>query len=144
LGGRAGRAAGRLAQGGQQAAQLGPARTDQLAQGRHIQLGIKVSQRLHNRRVGQAVFADRHAPSGQHPGPIRGAAGGQLGDQAGLAHPGLAPHQDDDRLAICGPPPGRLENLEFLDTANEGRARHAAAHLAAIIDRDPPERNGQL
>ena len=99
---------------------------------------------MHDRGVGQPVATHWHAATVQHPNPVGGTTGSQLSKQAGLAHPGLAPHQDDDRLAICGPPPGRLENLELLNTANEGRARYAAAHLAAIIDRDPPERNGQL
>jgi hypothetical protein len=31
---------------------------------------------------------------------------------------------------------------KLLDAADEGRARHAAAHLAGIIPRDRPERNG--
>jgi hypothetical protein len=31
--------------------------------------------------------------------------------------------------------------VELLDTADEGRARHAAAHLAVIIARDRPEGN---
>jgi hypothetical protein len=52
------------------------------------------------------------------------------------------PHQDDDRLGICGPPPGHLEGLQLLDPADEGRARHAATHLAGIIPRDRPQGNG--
>jgi len=46
------------------------------------------------------------------------------------------PHQDHGRLTICSPPPGRLEGLQLVDPADEGRARHAAAHLAGIIPRD--------
>src|SRR5512132_2517449 len=49
--------------------------------------------------------------------------GRQLGDQAGLADAGLAPHQDDGRFPICGPHPGRLQEPQLLDTADEGRAR---------------------
>jgi hypothetical protein len=63
----------------------------------------------------------------------------QFGNQAGLADVGLAPQQDDGRLAICGSPPGRLKGLEYLDPADKGRARCAAAHLAGIIARDRPE-----
>ena len=37
---------------------------------------------------------------------------------------------------------GRLEGLELLDAADEGRARHAAAHLAEIIPCVRPKRNG--
>jgi hypothetical protein len=92
--------------------------------------------------VRQGAVTDRYTAAHKHPGPIGGAAAGQLGDQAGLADAGLAPHQDDGRFPICGPSPGRLEGLELLDTANEGWARHAAAHLAGIIPRDRPEGNG--
>jgi hypothetical protein len=108
--------------------------------------------RPRHRRPGPAApprlghTAGRHRRPGtaprQHPHPNRGAAAGQLGDQAGLAHPGLAPHQDDGRVSICGPPPGRLQELQLLDAANQGRARHTAAHLAGIIPRDRPEGNG--
>ena len=85
-------------------------------------------------------------PTGMHPPdstriPSPRATGRQFSKQAGLADAGLAPHQDDGRLAICGPLPGRLEGLQFLDAADEGRARYAAAHLAGIIPRDRPEGN---
>jgi hypothetical protein len=40
-----------------------------------------------------------------------GAPSGEFGNQAGLADAGLAPHKDDGRLAICGPPPRRLQKL---------------------------------
>src|SRR5829696_4738937 len=59
-----------------------------------------------------------------------------------LPTPASPPDQDDGRFGICGPPPGGLEGLELLDAADEGGARHAAAHLAGIIARDRPEGNG--
>ena len=143
LGGLAGRAAG-LARPGRAAG--GPApRQDGPTSSRTASTPTsagKGPQRLHDRGIGQGALADRHTAAGQHPRPVGGAAGGQFGDQAGLADAGLAPHQDDGRVPICGPPPGRLEELELLDAADEGRARHAAAHLAGIIPRDRPERNG--
>ena len=37
---------------------------------------------------------------------------------------------------------GRVEELQLLDAANQGGARHAVAHLAGIIARDRPEGNG--
>jgi hypothetical protein len=69
----------------------------------------------------------RHAAGDQQPGPVGGAAARQLSTQACLADASLAPHQDDGRFAICGPPSDRVEGLEFLDTADESQARHAAA-----------------
>jgi len=75
----------------------------------------------------------RHAAADQHPGPVGGAAARQLSNQACLADASLAPHQDDGRFAIYGPPSDRVEGLELLDTADESQARHAAAHLAGII-----------
>ena len=60
--------------------------------------------------LGQGAVADRHTTPGQHRVPVRGASD-QLGDQAGLADAGLAPHQDDSRVSICGPPPGRLQSF---------------------------------
>jgi hypothetical protein len=35
-----------------------------------------------------------------------------------------------------------LAGHELLDAPDEGRARHAAAHLAGIIPRDRPQGNG--
>ena len=143
LGGLIGRAAAfRRAQGGQQAGKLGPGRADQLSDRSHPDIGDQRPQDLHDRGIGQGAIADRHTAPGQHPGPVGGAAARQLGDQAGLADAGLAPHQDDGRVSICGPPPGRLQELQLLDAADEGGARHAAAHLAGIIPRDRPEGNG--
>ena len=75
-------------------------------------------------------------------GPIAGAAARQLGNQARLADTGLAPHKDDGRFSICGPHPGRLQELELLDAADEGRAHDTAARLAGIIACDRPKRNG--
>jgi hypothetical protein len=106
----------------------------------HPHFIMQGAQRLHDRGVRQRTLADRHTAPDQHPGPVDGAAAGQLGDQARLADTGFAPHQDDGRVSICGPPPGCLEGLELLDAADKGRARHAAAHLAGIIPRDRPDR----
>jgi hypothetical protein len=143
LRGLAGRAAAvRRTQGGQQTGKLWPGRADQLANRSHPDIAEQGPQGLRDRGVRQPIAAHRDAAAIQHPGPVGGTAGGQLGNQAGLADTGLAPHQDDGRLTICGPHPGRLQDLELLDTANQGRALHAAAHLAAIIPRDRPERNG--
>jgi hypothetical protein len=141
LGRRAGRVFLWLAQPGGQAGELRPGEPDEPADGLRAQLGQQDSQGLHDRGIRQGAVADRHTAPGQHPGPIRGACD-QLGDQAGLADTGLAPHQDDGRFAICGPPSGRLEGLELREAADEGGARHAAAHLAGIIARDRPEGNG--
>jgi hypothetical protein len=80
---------------------------------------------------------------GQHAGPVGGAVGGQLGHQASLAHTGLAPHEDDGRLAVRRPYQGRLKDTKLLDTADKGRAHHAAAHLARIIPHDRSEGNGR-
>ena len=130
------------AQGGEQARQLGPGRADQLADRSHPDIGDQRPQDLHDWGIGQGTITDRHTAPDQHSRPLGSAAGRQLGDQAGLANTGLAPHQDDSRVSICGPPPGRLQELQLLDPADEGRAAHAAAHLAGIIARDRPEGNG--
>ena len=142
LGSLAGRARFRLAQSGQQAGKLGPGRTDQLPDRAHPDIGEQGPQGLHDRSVGQPIAAHGDAAADQHPRPIRGATARQLRKQAGLADAGLAPYQDDGRIPICGPHPGRLQELQLLDTADQGRALHAVAHLAGIIPRDRPERNG--
>ena len=143
LGGLVGRAAGlRRAQGGQQPGKLRPGRADQLTDRSHADIGDQRPHCLHDRGIGQGAVTDRHTAASQHPRPVIGAAARQLGDQARLADTGLAPHQDDGRVSICGPPPGRLQELQLLDAADEDRARHAAAHLAGIIPRDRPEGNG--
>jgi hypothetical protein len=132
----------RRTQRGQQAGQLRPRRTDQPADLHHADLSDQRPQGLNDRRIGQGAVAHRHAAARQHPGPVGGATADQLGDQACLANPGLAPHQDDGRLGGCRPPPGRLKDLELLDAAHKGRAGHAAAHLAGIIPHARPEGNG--
>ena len=142
LSGLARRTTLRLAKGGQQAGKLTPGGADKLADGAGADIGKQAAQGLHERRVRERAVADRDATPGQHPGPIGGATGGQLGHQAGLADAGLAPHQDDGRISVCGPHPGRLQELQLLDPADQGRALHAVAHLAGIIPRDRPERNG--
>ena len=134
LGSLAWRAGGlRLPQGGQQPGQLGPGGAGQLAHAPGAQLGEQDPQRLHHRRKGQATFTDWHTPAAQHARSIGAAAPDQLGDQARLAHAGLAPQQDDSRLAVRRPHPGHLKSAQLLDAADKGRAGHAAAHLAPII-----------
>ena len=130
-----------LAQSRQQPGQFWPGRADQPTDGAGAEVTNQSPQPLHDRRIWQGAVADRHTASGQHAGPVGSAAGGQLGHQASLAHTGLAPHQDDGRLAVCRPSQGRLEDMKLLDTADKGRAHHAAAHLAGIIPRDRPEGN---
>jgi hypothetical protein len=132
----------RLAKGGYQARELRPGGADQLADRSHADLTEQAAQGLHDRGVGKSAIADGHAAAHEHPHPVGGAAAGALRDQARLADTGLAPHQDDGRISVCDPLPGRLEDLQLLDAADEGRARHAAAHLAGIIPRDRPEGNG--
>ena len=81
-----------LTQRGRQAGQLLPGRTGELAHRIHAELLWQGPQCLHDRGVGQPVAAHGDAAARQHPDPIGGAADGQLGDQAGLADAGLAPH----------------------------------------------------
>jgi hypothetical protein len=100
------------------------------------------AQRLDHRRIRQDPFPDIQAAPGECDGADLADGAEQFGDQAGLADAGLAPHQDDGRFPICGPPSSRLESLKLLDAADKGRAVHTAAHLAGIIPRDRPERNG--
>jgi hypothetical protein len=85
----------------------------------------------------QGAVANRHTAARQNPNPTRAAAGDQLGDQACLTDAGLTPHQNDSRLAVCSPHLCRFEKRELLSTADEGRARHPAAHLAGIIPPRP-------
>jgi hypothetical protein len=133
----------RLSQGGQQACELRPGGADQLADRFHADLTEQVAQDLDDGGVGQSAIADGHAAADEHPHPGAGAAAGAFRDQARLADTGLAPHQDDGRISVCGPLPGRLEELQLLCAADEGGARDAAAHLAGIIARDRPEGNGR-
>jgi hypothetical protein len=69
------------------------------------------AQRLHDRGVRQRAIANRHTAADKYPCPIGCAMARQLGAQAGLADTGLAPHPDDGRCSICGPHPGRLQDL---------------------------------
>jgi hypothetical protein len=131
-----------LAEAGEQASYLRPGWADHSADLFHADLGDQGPQSLHDRRIGQGTVAHGQAAADQHPGPVAGATGDQLGDEACLADTGLAPHQDDSRLGGCRPPPGRLEDPELPDAADEDRACHATAHLAEIIPRARPEWNG--
>jgi hypothetical protein len=109
----------RRAQGGEQAGKLGPGRADQLSDRSHPDIAEQDPQGLHDRGIGPGHHADRHTAPDQHPGPLGGTAGRQFGDKAGLADTGLAPHQDDSRVSICGPPPGRIQEFQLLDAADE-------------------------
>jgi hypothetical protein len=101
----------RFTEGGQHAGQLGPGRADQLPHGAGAEVAEQGPQGLYDRGIRQGGIADRHTAPGQHPRLVGGAAAGQLGHQAGLAHTGLAPQQDDGRVSVCGPHPGRLQEL---------------------------------
>jgi hypothetical protein len=139
----AGRASGlRFAEGGEQAGKLWPGRADEPAHRVRAELGDQRPQHLHDRGIRQGPVGHRHAAAAKHPGGGGGATSGQLGDQARLADAGFAPQQDDGRFAGCGPHPGRLEDIQLLDAADECRARHAAAHLAGIIAPALPQGNG--
>ena len=77
----------------------------------HPHFIMQGAQRLHDRGVRQRAIANRHTAADKYSCPIGCAMARQLGAQAGLADTGLAPQQDDGRFSICGPHPGRLQDL---------------------------------
>jgi hypothetical protein len=140
LGGLVGLAgAVRLSQGGRQAGQLRPGGADQLADRAHAEVGEQDPQRLHDRGVGRAPSPTGTQPPASTRVPSLAQRLVSSAIRRVLPTPASPPHKDDGRVAACGPLSGRLEGLELLDAADEGRARHAAAHLAEIIPRDRPE-----
>jgi hypothetical protein len=58
----------------------------------------RVPQRVGERKIGHGV-AELCAPAGQHREPALAGASSQLGDEAGLADPGVTADQRDDRAA---------------------------------------------
>ena len=94
--------------------------------------GRQRPQGLHHRRVRQDAVADVEAAAGQHHGAGRAGLAGELGDQPGLAHPGLAGHHDGDRLAGRGalqrrPEPSELGGATDQDGAGD-HLGHATDH----------------
>jgi hypothetical protein len=132
----------RVAEGWQQPGKLWPGGTSKLTQPVSAEIGEQGAQRLHDRAIRQGAAADRHAAAAKHADVVIGAAAFQLGDQARLTHPSLAPQQDHGRFGVGGPHPGGLKGSQFLDAADEGGARHAAAHLGGIITSARPEESG--
>jgi len=77
----------------------------------------------------QAFRAELDAVPGQHGEPRVGRLPGQLGDQAGLAHAGLARDDREARLAVGGSPQQRGQRLDLLAPPDEDRALDQLAHI---------------
>jgi hypothetical protein len=54
--------------------------------------------------MAEGLAADRDAAAAEHGHPFVAGRGDQLGDQAGLARPGVAPHERDPAVAPFDPP----------------------------------------
>jgi hypothetical protein len=131
-------ARGRLAapgQVGQQPGQLGAGGAGDRRQPGRVQLAGQAPQRLDQRRERQALLAQRHTPTTQHPHTLPVGGGGQLLDQAGLAHPGLPADQRHQRLAGGGAPQQLAQPRQLLGAADEPADRDPVGHAAPNMPR---------
>jgi hypothetical protein len=120
---------------GQQPAQLLPGRpSDRLKLGR-VQLVGQAAQRLDDRRERQALLAQRHTPTTQHPHPPPLRGGGELLDQAGLAHPGLPAHQRQQRLTVAGTGQQLTQPRQLVGAADEAARGDLGGHVGPSMAR---------
>jgi hypothetical protein len=108
---------------GQQPAQAGQGRGQG---GGHLGLaraGAELAEGVHERHVRQADVADLHAAADQHPDAPALGPGGELVEQPGLAHAGVAGDQPDRRPPALGPVEQAEEALELLGPADEAGRR---------------------
>ena len=95
-----------------------------------VQLVGQAAQRLDDRRERQALLAQRHTTTAQHPHPLLVGGGGQLVDQAGLADPGLPADQRHQRLAVGGTRQQLAQPRQLLGAADEPAGRDLVGHAA--------------
>jgi hypothetical protein len=109
--------------------------------GHHLQLGWvqpvgQPPQRLDHRRERQALLAQRHTTTTQHPHPLPTGGGGQLLGQAGLADPGLPAQQGRQRRATGGTGQQLAQPRQFLGAADKPPGRDLVGHVGPVC----PER----
>jgi hypothetical protein len=89
----------------------------------------KAAQGVHHREVGKADVAQLHTAAGKHPRPALLGLIGELGQQPGLAHPGITGQQHDLRAAVLSPVQRPLDSAQLSSPTNERLrckpARHA-------------------
>jgi hypothetical protein len=102
--------------------------------------GAEVAEGVHKRHVRQAEVADLHAAADQHPHALRFGAGGELAEQAGLAHAGVAGHQRHRRAALPGPGEHAEQPAELGGAAHEHRAARGCHARQYAGDGDSRER----
>lgn len=78
----------------------------------------------------QPVRPDLDAASGDDDGAPLTRPGGELLDEAGLAHTGLAAEQQRLRLGGIGPLKGLVQYAQFVGPADENRADGPGLHIA--------------
>jgi hypothetical protein len=113
---------------GQQAGQQRPPRSDQLVQGRRLQLPAQPAHGLGHRRIGQRGLAELDAAAQQHLSAAPLDLLGEPGDQPGLADAGLAADAQGQQLAVAGVPERRLETAQLSCATDEPRARDGPGH----------------
>ena len=119
----------RLAELGQQPGQLadGPAR-QQPGQPVGAELPHQVAEHGGERRERQPVGAELQAAAGQHPRP-RGLLGrGELAEQPGLTHPGLAADEHAGGCAVAHRGQGRPQRGQLVRAAHQRGADRRRAH----------------
>ena len=109
----------RRAELGDEAGQVGPPGAGQLGELLGPEVGDQRAEHRRERRERRAVGPELEAVPHHEPGPL-GDGGCELGDEPGLADPGLAAHDGDLRLTIVGQgeQPAQLANLR--GAAHEG------------------------
>ena len=116
---------------GQEPAQAGQGRGQR---GGHLGLarpGAEVAEGVDEGDIGEADVADLHAAADQHPDAGPAGPGGQLVQQPGLAHPGVAGDQPDRRAPALGPVEQAEQAAQLIGAADEaggGGGGHAGKY----------------
>ena len=111
-----------------QAAQAAPGRAEHVGQLRPRRGAGQRAQRVDERGERQAFRAELDAVAGQDGEPRVSRLPGQLRNQAGLAHAGLARNDREPRLAVGGALKQCCQRRDLLTPPHEDRALHRLAH----------------
>jgi predicted enzyme related to lactoylglutathione lyase len=120
---------------GHQAGQLLPGGAGDRRQLGRVQVVSEAAQRLDDRRKRQSLLAQRHTTATKHPHPPLTRGGGELLDQAGLAHPGLATDHHHQRLAVAGMGQQLVQPRQLVGAADEAARGDLVGHVGPSMPR---------
>src|SRR4029453_2974480 len=101
---------------------------DQVVEGRGLQSPAQTAEGLDHWRIRQRRLAELDAAAEQHLPTAAADPAGELGNQAGLADPGLAADAQGQRIAATGARERSLETAQLGGAADETGAGDGPGH----------------